>query len=938
MDNLIQKELRRESQAIEDGFARLMRDEQERCDFGDGSNTTYARSIKKQLVTDTIKYLTEQVELASDPKNRMKNVHLRTSNATAAIQQCLGINLVCKKNKDGEYESHISKRRRDYFDLRKAVFIAVQLIIDSSLSPIVKTTRISPKHEDMKSTSVQRTLTQLRDIVGTKIQQEVRHAAVQHNMPGFFAHADSFASGDYSSEQMRSSTYYWEQTMKNLFQEKAAQISQDTSKPDDIKRAEIDLLTWRPWSRTQRVHVGAWLLDGVLKVSRDLNLFQTKTIKSGENYEDTKTGEFIELTKEADELRHEFLNDLEQYCWREQPMLCEPIDNTATKLKGFLMPAMWIQPPGRAGRLKMGQEHLDFINNMQKIPYKINPFVADLMDILVKQEMKLGKFTPEFFKAPPTVAQMLGYGSVPDKDEQDRLVYSHPDFAKSKRERSKEISRKRKLVLDGTSSRELHKLVTKNRDIDKFWIPLFWDFRGRVYYRVPFLNPQGTDPGKGVLEFANPTKVDSRTKYYLQLSISAAAGKDKLPYDERVDWVLRNEKHIQNVATMLDKGDFQSAIGFLESVDDPFDFAAACREYYLCFLAPIDQRRNYTHYRCALDATAQGSQIISGLRRSRSGASKVNVLKTDRPNDVYMNLWDEIIDQAVYFGGTKDTKDWGFPKDIGIKIKRLGFTAKPTHGKVSFRPALLKWLKQSGAGRKIAKSGVLMTAQYGSGVERQMLDILDILVTLPKNRRFNEDELMCIFHVLKSSTDKVASITAFVNWMRDRVLASLDNGAKTFYLPSPNGNVCMMRYSQTVKTLIKTFHHGSIQLDPLTNKFSHLDKTQTPEKSDWMKACAANAIHTLDATLLSQAFHDWQFNLSTIHDSIASSPGLAMDVVVRRYKTAFIKTVEWDFWTAVYEANKLPTHIDGEEDPELRDIVIGDLDTSEINDANYLIC
>ena len=81
-----------------------------------------------------------------------------------------------------------------------------------------------------------------------------------------------------------------------------------------------------------------------------------------------------------------------------------------------------------------------------------------------------------------------------------------------------------------------------------------------------------------------------------------------------------------------------SSIPEWEAADEPWQFMAACDEYYHCLIA-CD--RHWTRLPIATDATCSGLQILAGLAKDKSTASLVNVLPGERPQDAYKVIADE---------------------------------------------------------------------------------------------------------------------------------------------------------------------------------------------------------------------------------------------------------------------------------------------------------
>lgn len=148
---------------------------------------------------------------------------------------------------------------------------------------------------------------------------------------------------------------------------------------------------------------------------------------------------------------------------------------------------------------------------------------------------------------------------------------------------------------------------------DTFYLPVNMDFRGRVYYRTPWVTPQSNDLGKSMLRFP-PRGEGLRypvTAAYeaLALHMSSLYGNDKLPLSERLAWYE--------------------------------EWAGDAGEEADCPLTLEAHRKLITEGRwdeipVQLDGTCNGLQHLSALTRDEVGAAQVNLTKGgDRPSDIY---------------------------------------------------------------------------------------------------------------------------------------------------------------------------------------------------------------------------------------------------------------------------------------------------------------
>ena len=142
--------------------------------------------------------------------------------------------------------------------------------------------------------------------------------------------------------------------------------------------------------------------------------------------------------------------------------------------------------------------------------------------------------------------------------------------------------------------------VFKNKS---FYLPWSLDYRGRAYPIPSFLTPQDTDFGKSLLMFDEPAFMTYEAEDWLRFQVATTRGLDKAPIAERLQWTRDNEKLIEQIAT-----DPLGMICEWEVADEPWQFLAACREYYEVMIACTKQS---TSLMVATDATCSGIQILS---------------------------------------------------------------------------------------------------------------------------------------------------------------------------------------------------------------------------------------------------------------------------------------------------------------------------------------
>lgn len=149
-----------------------------------------------------------------------------------------------------------------------------------------------------------------------------------------------------------------------------------------------------------------------------------------------------------------------------------------------------------------------------------------------------------------------------------------------------------------------------------FYLPVNMDFRGRMYYRTPWVTPQSADLGKSLLAFPTQAHRELLTlhplaQHHLAMHFTGLAGLDKRPLAERLAaWK----------AMLRDNPSYDTA-------DSPLTLQSQWALF---------QSGEWDRIPVQLDGTCNGLQHLSALIRDEVGAAHVNLTAGgDTPADIY---------------------------------------------------------------------------------------------------------------------------------------------------------------------------------------------------------------------------------------------------------------------------------------------------------------
>ena len=611
-----------------------------------------------------------------------------------------------------------------------------------------------------------------------------------------------------------------------------------------------DVEHWQAWGKVNRVKLGGWLLDCVCSAS---NWFMRDIRRDGR-----KTHQYVVPTPEFLEIKDEVVHTAELFSPMTWPMLIPPNDWSITTPGGYLLNEVMRghDMVRRSGpTLIQGETPIRFLNKIQRVAYRINPFIVEVAEELERREIEVGKFVPIIsLPLPPKPVD----------------IAENKDSRKDYRRRAAEVMN----INAQAFQRSCRTRMTLNavkvfKDKDQFYIPWSFDYRGRAYPIPAFLTPQDTDFGKSLLKFHDEAFVDEYACDWLAFQVATTYGLDKATMAERLAWTLDNHQLITIIA--------QDPIGNLhewEGVDEPWQFLAACEEYYHCVIA-CD--RSHTSLMVATDATCSGLQILAGLARDASTARLVNVLPSDKPQDAY-----KVVAEAATPHCPASIRPYMDRKTVKRVVMTVPYNAKPYSNRGYIREAL----KDKDV--EIEKDDLTATV-------KAVRDAMKVVVPGPMD---------------------------VMTWIESEVAAAIKRGATELTWTTPSGFVVTQRLMKPEVQNIELQLLGRCKVKLAVGDSDKVDLLHHKN------ATAPNLIHSLDASLLHLSALRFDAPIALIHDSVlcrATDMSMLSTLVRETYMHLF---AEHDY------LNDFASQIGAETAPP----IVGDLEPESVIESTYFFC
>lgn len=364
------------------------------------------------------------------------------------------------------------------------------------------------------------------------------------------------------------------------------------------------------------------------------------------------------------------------------------------------------------------------------------------------------------------------------------------------------------------------------------------DFRGRAYPIPPHLNHIGDDVCRGLLQFAEPKPIGEHGLYWMKVHLCNLLGKNKIPFDERVKYVEDMQEIILKVAD--DPLALEVRDVWAKADDGPWQALATCMELAAIWRSEEPPEVFMSRIPIHLDGSCNGLQHYAALGRDVEGGQAVNLVPSDRPQDVYSVVLKIVMEKVM-----NDTRSTPKPKPEVLPEEPAeaedGKKKKPPKLELDNHHMSNRLVEIGALQRKVVKQTV-MTICYGVtnlGAKQQVLGQLQELAGDKIDPR--ELSLLATYlsrYILKSIDVVFERAMQIKKWF-DLISKEFSGIEVPTMWISPIGLVCGQPYKQRKSVVVRT-KRQSVTLRE--------DEVMRVDKVKQRMGFPPNFIHSLDAS------------------------------------------------------------------------------------------
>lgn len=486
---------------------------------------------------------------------------------------------------------------------------------------------------------------------------------------------------------------------------------------------------------------------------------------------------------------------------------------------------------------------IDPINKMQRTAWRVNPVMVEVLDKVFARSL-----------------------DVPGLPPADPLKMPEPPVGINENEDITKEYKKDCYEVHDTNRRMISKRIAVLRTIsmanrftsyEAIYFPHDVDSRGRAYPKVPFLNPQGTDYVKALLEFSEGKPIETpEHEGYLAVAVANAWGQDKLPLADRVKWVEDNEEMLQEVAH-----DPLTDLRWTKA-DEPFMALRGALEWAgLCAYGTGYVSHMPVHF----DATCSGLQHFSALLRDDEGGFHVNLTGCEERQDIYMAVAKKAEESLRVAADTCDFARLALEMGITRGLCKRPVMIVPYAGTFSAcMDYVFDYYKEKAA------AGTKMPVE---------MDVIRSKVSPLVSK-----------HVWAAISSTVIAAREAMDWITATARVASKGNTAPIQWTTPDGFVIQQAKYEEKETRIKTTLDGGIKV-----RSTVVQKTANLDARKMGQSLSPNYIHSLDACHMRMAIRRAEgmgMSFAMIHDSFgvhaADMPTFAEECI----KPAFVEMYE----------------------------------------------
>ena len=509
----------------------------------------------------------------------------------------------------------------------------------------------------------------------------------------------------------------------------------------------------------------------------------------------------------------------------------------------------------------------------------------------------------------------------------------------------------------------------KLRDADVFYQYLDTDWRGRFYYIEPFLNFQGSDTARGLLNFARGKPMTDSGLQWLAIH-TASVFNMSYSIDEIPDWCEAdykahlNKEGLDNIS--VDKMTLEDRIQWTnEYMDDiidagrrstlssdaekPVSFLAACVEWYDYHEATLDNRIHISHLPIPIDGSNNGWQHLGAISKDQHTGSLVGLIPVEIQKDFYVQTAKQLIDicEDERLSGILDSmpmksirkgisKRGSMTRAYSAGASKIGenmyFDCKTEDYHIQYDIELTdcnKFAQLLIKAIDVVCPGPLTTMSYLQNLAAYEIGKYEVwdgdgpadrkeYSTLKKRSK----EISTNYEATDAEIDELNEISIRLKDFHYKLIYGVGN--KTIDWKTPSGFHAVYENWVTQPLKAKATLDGQ--------RITHVAQVPTdrPDMRGFMSGISPNFIHSMDASHMALTIAAWNGEFGAVHDSF-STHACDVDRLLQKTKDEFIKMYNKDnFYDYIQDSLVTDTSAIDIVQPDL-----GDLNIEGIIDSDY---